>query len=147
MTPATKLRRLHEAACLLRAYPQSPSDLAAARRVLSGFHRRPDVKQHAEALADSGIAGTPIHYRFFWPTARWLADRYPKLLTIDWTEGEFEGRLAAALPLLVTPAVAEALRRAELPAGGDRESACAARNRRDVPGEADRGAPRRRGCA
>ena len=116
MTPGTKLRRLHEAACLLRAYPQSASDLAAARRVLSGFHHRPDVKQHAEALADSGIAGTPIHSRFFWPMARWLADRYPKLLTIDWTEGEFEGRLAAALPLLVTPAEAEALRRAELPA-------------------------------
>lgn len=116
MTPATKLRRLHEAACLLRAYPKNASELAAARRVLSGFHRRPELKRHAEALADSGIAGTPIHYRFFWPMARWLANRYPKLLTIDWAEGEFAGRLAAALPLLVTPAEAAALQRAELPA-------------------------------
>jgi hypothetical protein len=116
MTPATKLIRLHEAACLRRAYPESASELAEARRSLSGFHLRPWLKRHAEALADSGIAGTPIRYRFFWPTARWLANRYPKLLTIDWAEGEFEDRLRAALPRLVTPAEAEALRRADLPA-------------------------------
>jgi hypothetical protein len=48
--------------------------------------------------------------------ARWLASRYPRLLTIDWTDDEFAGRLAAALPLLVTQAEAEALRRAALPA-------------------------------
>ena len=116
MKPETIVRRLHEAACLLRAYPRNAAELAAARRTLSGFHRRPDVKRHAEALADSGIAGTPIHYRFFWPMARWLANEHPRLLTIDWTEDEFQERLAAALPLLVTPAEAEALRRAALPA-------------------------------
>jgi hypothetical protein len=115
MTP-NALKRLHEAACFLRAYPQNASELAEARRVLAGFHRRPDLLRQAEALADSGIAGTPIHYRFFWPTARWLAGRYPELLTIDWTDDEFAGRLGAALPLLVTPAEAGALQRAELPA-------------------------------
>jgi hypothetical protein len=116
MKPETIVRRLHEAACLLRAYPRNASELAAARRALAGFHLRSDVKRHAEALADSGIAGTPIRYRFFWPMARWLASRYPRLLTIDWSEDEFEGRLAASLPLLVTQAEAEALRRAALPA-------------------------------
>jgi hypothetical protein len=115
MRPETIVRRLHEAACLLRAYPRDASELAAARRTLAGFHRRRDVRRHAEALANSGIAGTPIRYRFFWPMARWLASRYPNLLTIDWT-GEFEGRLAAALPFLVTQPEAEALRRAALPA-------------------------------
>mgnify|MGYP003694417161 CR=1 FL=1 len=49
----------------------------------------------------------------------------PSLLTIDWDDGEFEGRLAAALPLLVTQAEAEALRRARASgASGDR-AACA----------------------
>jgi len=115
MTPRA-LMRLHEAACLARAYPRSAAQLAEARRVLASFHRRPDLKRHAEALADSGISGTPIHYRFFWPMARWLARRYPELLTIDWAEDEFTGRLSAALPLLVTQAEAEALRRAALPA-------------------------------
>src|SRR5882672_8742275 len=116
MKPETIVRRLHEAACLLRAYPRDAAELARARRTLSAFHRRRDVERHAEALADSGIAGTPIRYRFFWPMARWLANRYPALLHIDWTEGEFEERLTAALPLLVTPAEAEARRRAALPA-------------------------------
>jgi hypothetical protein len=116
MRPETIVRRLHEAACLKRAYPRNAAELAEARRMLAGFHRRRDVRRHAEALADSGIAGTPIRYRFFWPMARWLASRYPRLLTIDWDEGEFEGRLAAALPFLVTQAEAEALRRAALPA-------------------------------
>ncbi len=115
MTPKA-LKRLHEAACFFRAYPRNASELAGARRTLAGFHRRPDAKRQKEELADTGIAGTPIHYRFFWPMARWLAHRYPALLTIDWSEGEFEGRLAAVLPLLVATAEAEALRRADLPA-------------------------------
>jgi hypothetical protein len=115
LATARAVHRLHEAACRLRAYPEDESDLAAARRVLSGFARREDLRRHAEALADSGIAGTPIRYRFFWPMARWLAARYPKLLSIDWTEGEFAGRLGAALPSLVTQAEAEALRRRGLP--------------------------------
>jgi len=115
MTPKA-LKRLHEAACILLAYPKDASELAEARRRLAGFHRRPDVKRQKDALADTGIAGTPLHYRFFWPMARWLANRYPRLLTIDWTEGEFVERLSAVLPLLVPAAEAEALRRAALPA-------------------------------
>lgn len=114
MTPKS-LARLHEEACFARAYPRNRTELAAAMRVLSGFRKRRDLTRQAEALADTGIAGTPIHYRFFWPTAQWLASRWPALLTIDWTEAEFADRLAAVLPLLVTPAEAEALRRRELP--------------------------------
>jgi hypothetical protein len=110
------MKRLHEAACVLRAYPQNAAELAEAKRTLAGFSRRPDLKRNRDALADTGIAGTPIHYRFFWPMARWLSHRYPALLTIDWTEGEFADRLAAALPYLVPVAEAEALRRASLPA-------------------------------
>ena len=110
------LIRLHESACRLRAYPRNAAELAEAKRILLGFHRLPGLRRHAEALADSGIVLAPIQYRFFWPTARWLADRYPALLTIDWRDDEFAGRLAAALPSLVTKAESEALRRAELPA-------------------------------
>jgi len=115
MSPGA-LIRLHESACRLRAYPRNAAELAEARRVLLGFHRLPGLRRHAEALADTGIVLAPIHYRFFWPTARWLVDRYPKLLTIDWRDEEFAGRLSAALPALVTKGESEALRRAELPA-------------------------------
>lgn len=116
LSRARDVERLHEAALFVLAYPDDESVRAAAARVLDAFEGRSDLRRHAEALADSGIAGTPIRYRFFWPMARWLAARHPRRLTIDWTEGEFERRLSAALPLLVTPAEAEALRRAELPA-------------------------------
>ena len=115
MTPRALLA-LHERACRARAYPASPTALAAAKQVLEGFARRPGLRRNAERLADTGIAGTPIHYRFFWPMARWLAARYPALLTIDWTDPEFEPRLGAALPLLVGIAEAEAIRRLRLPA-------------------------------
>jgi hypothetical protein len=110
------LKHLHEAACFQRAYPANKDELAAAQRLLQGFDRRPEVSRNAEALANSGMAGTPIYYRFFWPMARWLANRYPKLLTIDWADNEFAGRLAAALPLLLPTAIGEAVRRSELPA-------------------------------
>jgi hypothetical protein len=115
MTPKSLLR-LHESACFTRAYPVGRDQLEKACRTLSSFARRRDLARHAEALADSGIAGTPIRYRFFWPMARWLAVRYPRLLTIDWREDEFSGRLGAALPYLVTQAEAEAIRRGELSA-------------------------------
>ena len=115
MTPRALLA-LHERACVARAYPESPAALAAAKRTLASFSRRRDLRRHAEALADTGIAGTPIHYRFFWPMARWLAVRHPSLLTIDWSDPEFEPRLAAALPLLAGVAEAEAIRRLRLPA-------------------------------
>lgn len=35
---------------------------------------------------DSGIAGTTTRYPFFYPTARWLAQRFPRQLTIDWDD-------------------------------------------------------------
>ena len=87
---ARALLALHERLCRARAYPSSAEELAATRRLLAGFSARRDLRRSAEALADSGIAGTPIRYRFFWPMARWLARRYPALLRIDWSDPEFE---------------------------------------------------------
>jgi hypothetical protein len=80
---APELLRFHEILCFLRAYPDDEAVLAAAAHALAGFPRRRDLARHREALADTGVAGTPIHYRFFWPTARWLAGRWPDRLTLD----------------------------------------------------------------
>ncbi|HZN56154.1 MAG TPA: hypothetical protein VFB67_12620, partial [Candidatus Polarisedimenticolaceae bacterium] len=110
MTPRALLA-LHERLCRARAYPASAEELAATRRLLAGFSARRDLRRSAERLADSGIAGTPIRYRFYWPMARWLARRYPALLGIDWSDPEFEPRLAAALDLLAGRGEAEAIRR------------------------------------
>jgi len=107
-TPAALLR-LHEHACFLRAYPDDRRVLAAADRLLKSFAARPDLRRHHAALSGSGVAGTDLHDRFFWPMARWLASRWAARLEIDWDQVD-EGALAGALPLLVTPAESAWLR-------------------------------------
>jgi hypothetical protein len=111
---AGEVRRLHEALCFLRAYPDDASLLAAVERMLAHFDRRADLRGHREALAHSGIAGTTTWYPFFWPTARWLAGRWPKRLRFDRNDADAEKSLGRAAPLLVTPHEAVALREAKL---------------------------------
>jgi hypothetical protein len=101
---ADDVRRLHEALCFLRAYPDDAAVLARTERMLAGFARRLDLRRHAEALADSGIAGTIIRYPFFAETAFWLGRRCPQELFVDWEvlEEAGEQRLLDRLdPLLV----------------------------------------------
>src|SRR5258708_26638835 len=83
---AADLLGLHEALCFMRAYPDDRAVLAQAERMLARFERRADLRRHRARLADSGIAGTAIHYRFFAETMSWLADRWPESLRIDWDE-------------------------------------------------------------
>ncbi len=107
---ARDLSRLHEHLCFLRAYADNHAAYAQVVRMLKRFAARPDLIRHRAALADTGIAGTVIHYQFFWPTARWLALRWPERLEIDWEDIEDTKSLVAALPLLVTPLEATWLR-------------------------------------
>jgi len=113
---ARAVLRLHEILCFLRAYPDDARVLAQAERMLEAFHRRADLRRHRAALADSGIAGTAIHYRFFWPTLRWLARRWPRHLVLDRADKEPLERVRAALPLLVTETERAWLRAAGVPA-------------------------------
>lgn len=98
---ADAVHRLHEILVFLRAYPDGPEVLARVERMLATFDRREDLKRHAEALQDSGIAGTSILYRFFFETAQWLARRWPAQLEPVWEDLESPERLERALPLLV----------------------------------------------
>ena len=95
---------LHEALCFARAYPDDARVLARAEAMLANFARRADVARHREALTDSGIAGSEIRFRFFAETAKWLADRWPSRLRIDWASFEDSDLLEALLPLLVSAA-------------------------------------------
>jgi hypothetical protein len=101
---AAAVQRLHEVLCFLRAYPDEASVLERVERLLAGFDARRDLRAHAEALQDSGIAGTPTVYRFFFETAQWLARRWPDRLTVVWPELESPERLERALTLLALPA-------------------------------------------
>ena len=115
LSSAREVRRLHEALCFARAYPDDEAVRAQAEAMLARFAHRADLRAHRAALADSGIAGTAIHYRFFHAQAEWLASRWPQRLRLDRSDGEAEARIAKALPLLVTPVEAQALVEARLP--------------------------------
>jgi hypothetical protein len=112
---AGALMRLHEALCFMRAYPDSAAVLKQVQAMLDGFSQRADLRTHRAKLADSGIAGTAIHYRFFAGQAQWLAQHWPNHLTLDRDDTDAEERIARALPPLVTPAEAQALIESKLP--------------------------------
>jgi hypothetical protein len=104
---ARAVMRLHEALCFIRAYPDNAAVRAHVQALLEGFARRADLRAHRAALADSGIAGTPIYYRFFAGQAQWLAQRWPDRLRLDRDDGDAATRIARALPPLLTPAEAQ----------------------------------------
>ncbi len=96
-----EVAKLHEILCRLRAYPDNPAILRWVRRMLAGFDRRQDLRRHRAALAGSGIAGTDTPFRFFAPTAEWLARRWPGALHLDWGRLENREKVESFLPLLV----------------------------------------------
>ena len=101
---AATVHRLHELLCFLHAYPDDRAVLEQVERMLADFAARADLRHHTEALQDSGIAGTPTVYRFFFETAQWLARRWPARLTVQWPDMEAPDRLERALSLLALPA-------------------------------------------
>src|SRR3972149_542460 len=94
---ARDARELHELLCVLHAYPDDRAVFDQVERMLRVFDTRADLRRHREDLADSGIAGTVTFYRFLAPTARWLARKWARYLTIDWEEVDAE-RLRRLLP-------------------------------------------------
>jgi hypothetical protein len=98
---ARAVEGLHEFLCCLRAYPDNRAVLDQAERMLAGFERRADVRRHRAALDDTGIAGTFIHYVFFWFTARWLVRRWPDRIRIDWKAFDAKADVERLLPLLL----------------------------------------------
>ena len=112
---AAEVVSLHERLCATRAEPEDAVVLQEVETLLAGFACRQDLRKHRERLADTGIAGTTIHYQFFWPTARWLVAHWPAQLSIDWDQIDDDQPLAAALPLLVRPVEAIWLRTAKPP--------------------------------
>jgi hypothetical protein len=114
---AADVRRLHEALCFARAYPDDAVVLRQVERMLASFARRPDLRRHAGALADTGIAGTALHYPYFAETAAWLARRHPRALAVDWelVDDDVEQKLYDRLDPLVLYAETPGLDEVDLP--------------------------------
>jgi hypothetical protein len=111
LATAGQVRRLHEALCFLRAYPDDEPVLTRTASLLQRFARRPDLRRHRAALEDTGIAGTRTRFPFYAGTARWLAARWGDRLRVDWKTFEKRGDLERVLPLVTlwaeTPALDE----------------------------------------
>lgn len=109
----------HEILLFLRAYPRSASMVRSTESELRGFANRVsylvdkeiDISplQHPEV---SGIAGTSVTDTFGFYIVRWLLERYPSQVAIDWDWFEDENRLAETwprfMPLLEEDALVEA---------------------------------------
>ncbi|MBP9145956.1 MAG: hypothetical protein KBI44_15870 [Thermoanaerobaculia bacterium] len=106
---ARAVGQLHDLLLFLRAYPDDAALLAHVERMLEGFERRSDFRAFRARLADSGIAGTTIHFPFFAETAWRLAGRFPAHLAIDWDSISEPERLERWLPFVAHPAEAPGL--------------------------------------
>jgi len=100
------LLRLHEALCLLQAYPDDREVLTRVDEALAAFPAR--VRRLGAAargrLDDSGIVGSSLDYPFGLPMARWLASRYPRHVDVVWADFDDDERLEDVLTLLVAKA-------------------------------------------
>jgi hypothetical protein len=103
---STHCKALHKDLCFQRAFPQSLRQWREASGRLDRFHDiLPDLPATRRAeLADSGIAGTAVHYRFSFDVARWLAKKAPGRVSIDWAELEDTAALDELLRRLLQPA-------------------------------------------
>jgi len=144
LTRAREVERLHECLCFLRAYPDDRATLDLVERLLERFSRRADVRRHAGRLSNTGIAGTAIEFRFYWRMARWIVERWPDRLHVDWSEFDRADRLGERLDLLgsyaETPAFDEFdrpprewVRRMRGP--GETDAACLVRLFEGIPAE------------
>jgi hypothetical protein len=104
LSSARDVARLHNALLLLRTYPDDEGVLGLSEQLLTRFSDRADLRRFANALASSGIAGTPIDYSFYWEMAKWLASRWPERLVIDWAAFDDQRALEDILHMLLPAA-------------------------------------------
>ena len=109
LNKAKEVAQFHDILCFMRAWPNGPEILEVTERILEGFANRSDLRRFHNQLEGSGIAGTVISYRFFHPTAEWLAERWGHRLQIDWPEFENAANLESFLSILVSYAETPAL--------------------------------------
>jgi hypothetical protein len=109
----------HERLLFARAYPHDRRVLDSAQRILESIPGRVAALERAgEDLSSldtpetSGIAGTSVTAAFTRDLVRRMLERFPRRLSVDWTDSLGDDRLGAALsraiPLLEEEAAADA---------------------------------------
>jgi hypothetical protein len=102
------LIRFHDALLFLRAYPHNAAVLRQAERMLDSFSHRVQRLQSVgidmsvfDPEQVSGMAGTTMRDTWSYDVVCWLARRFPKSVSIDWSDYDQENRLAATLPRFI----------------------------------------------
>ncbi|HEY5174876.1 MAG TPA: hypothetical protein VII95_04850 [Terriglobales bacterium] len=105
---AESLIRFHDLLLFLCAFPQSRKIAQLADDLLTGIVH--EVERFQASGADmelfdneefSGIAGTTISDNFTYDVARWLAQRYPQQLSVEWNFEEQGRQMAVTLPRFI----------------------------------------------
>jgi hypothetical protein len=119
---AESLIRFHDMLLFLRAFPQSRKVAPLADDLLTAIVHQVEKLRASGAdmeLFDneefSGIAGTVINDNFTYDVARWLVQRYPQQLSVEWDFEEQGRQMAATLPLLIPLLGDDALVEADTP--------------------------------
>jgi hypothetical protein len=105
---AASLIRFHDLLLFLRAFPQSRKVVHLADDLLTGMVHQVERLQASGADLErfddeefSGIAGTAISDNFTYDVARWLAQRYPQQLTVEWNFEEQSRQMGVTLPRFI----------------------------------------------
>ena len=119
---AEKLVRFHETLLFFRAYPPDARVLDQVEKILKSFGQR--VSQLRKADIDlsplddaevSGLAGTSVTSNFSYAIVRWLVEKYPRQISIDWDSFTEEDRLASQMPRFLPLLEEDALVEAHVP--------------------------------
>ena len=119
---AESLARFHDALLFLRAFPQSRKVVRLTENLLAGVGaqvaRLRDSGANLELFDDeqfSGVASATITDTFTYEVARWLAQRYPGQLTVDWNLAEQGRQMAISLPRFLPLLADDSLVEADTP--------------------------------
>ena len=122
MADVEDLIALHEALLFLRAYPQDLGVLRLSDRLLEGIVESVNRLSRSEADVSaldtpetSGVAGTTITTTYSSDVVRWLTDRFPRRVRLDWEGYEGADRLRALFPRFLPLLEEEALEDANVP--------------------------------
>ena len=116
---AESLAAFHDALLFLRAFPQSRKVVTLTEGLLSSIGQQVKALRNSDADLDlfeseefSGIAGTAIRDTFTYEVARWLAQRFPRELRVNWDldaqSRQMSSSLPQQLPLLADDCLVEA---------------------------------------
>jgi hypothetical protein len=119
---AEALVRFHDLLLFLRAFPQSRRVAQLADDLLDRiFYQVGKLKASGAdmELFDneqfSGIAGTTINDTFTYDVARWLAERYPQRLAVEWNLDDQSRQMGVTLPHFVPLLADDSLVEADTP--------------------------------